>query len=295
MGIQATYRGWVMAKALRVFIVLLLVLSIAGLILGFVLFKQREVVKKRTLNLQDGVAAIAAEIAAPREPHVRAIDQKVDPQALMKLDEMGGQIELVKRLAQARRDQHFQEGEDHVATKGKLTQTEAELFTTRQRLADTEASLARAREENTRLQNTIAEKDGQIRQLEGEVVALKTSVDDLKKEVAKKDDELQNSAIEIRTLKDQLARYENDPTKVGGVIKPGLSGEIIAVNADWNFVVLNIGSGDTLVPSAEMLVHRGDELIGKVRVLTVTDKLAIADIMRDWQKLPLREGDSVLF
>jgi len=284
-----------MAKVLRVFVVLLLVLSIAGLVLGFLLFKQREVVKKRTQNLQDGIAAIASEITAAKEPHVRAIDQRVDAQALMKIEEMGGQIELVKRLAQTRREQHFQEGEDHVATKGKLTQTEAELFTTRQRLADTEASLARAREENTRLQNTIAEKDGQIRQLEGEVTALKTSVDDLKREVARKDEELQNMTIENRTLKDQLARYENDPTKVAGTIKPGLTGEIIAVNADWNFVVLNIGSEDTLAPLAEMMVHRGDELIGKVRVLTVTEKLAIADIMRDWQKQPLREGDSVLF
>lgn len=284
-----------MGKVLRVFIVLLLVLSIASLVLGFLLFKQREVVKKRTQNLENGLIAVATEITAPREPHIRAIDQKVDAQALMKVEEMGGQIELIRRLAQTRRDQHFQEGEDHVATKGKLSQTEAELFTTRQRLADTEASLARAREENNRLQNTLAEREGQIRRLESEVADLKTTVDGLKQDLAKKDDELQNKEIEIRALKDTIARYENDPTRAAGAVRQGLTGEIIVVNDEWNFVVLNIGSEDTLVPSAEMLVHRGDELIGKVRVLTVTEKLAIADILRDWQKRPFREGDSVLF
>ena len=73
----------------------------------------------------------------------------------------------------------------------------------------------------------------------------------------------------------------------------GLHGRVVVVNKDWNFVVLDIGSRAGLVPNAEMLVHRGDLLIGKVLVSGVTRDLAIADIRPEWQQMQIQEGDFV--
>ncbi len=288
-----------MAKALRVFVVVLFVLSIAGLVLGILLFNQRTLVKERTQTLEEGVATIAQEIVKPREPHIRAMEQRVDREALMSPDKTArdGQIELVKRLVQARHDQYFQEGEDHVATKGKLAQTEAELFTTRQQLADTRNQLAAERERVQALTAEVAAKKAEIDQLKGEVATLNDTVAGLRADLAKKDEEVQNLIVEVKQLEAEVSRYRGADGSVIGKVKPGLTGEIVAVNPEWNFVVLNIGSEASLVPTAEMLVHRGEELIGRVRVMSVTEKLAIADIMRgEWEMgVPLREGDRVLF
>lgn len=288
-----------MAKALRIFVVILFVLSIAGLVLGILLFNQRKLVKERTQTLESGVAAIAQEITRAREPHIRAMEQRVDPEALMSADRAArdGQIELVKRLVQARHDQHFQEGEDHVATKAKLAQTEADLFTTRQQLADTRNQLAAERERVQALTAEVAAKNAEIAQLKDDVEQLNATIGGLRADLEKKDAELQNMIVEAKQLEAELARIRGTDGSVVGKVKAGLTGEIVAVNPEWNFVVLNIGSDSSLVPTAEMMVHRGEELIGRVRVMSVTEKLAIADIMRgEWEMgVPLREGDRVLF
>jgi hypothetical protein len=59
--------------------------------------------------------------------------------------------------------------------------------------------------------------------------------------------------------------------------------------------VLDIGSDSGLVRDAQMLVHRADKLIGKVRITNVQKSMAIAEIMMDWEQSPVREGDYVLY
>lgn len=284
-----------MAKALRVFVIVLLLLSIAALVLGILLFGQREVMKSRTQKLEQGMAEVAQRLTAPKEPHVVAIDQRVDGEAIKDIAQMDGQITLVGRLAETRLEQYFQEGEDHVATKTKLTQTELELATTRQQLADTRAELASARDEIVRKDAEIATKTTRISELEEQVAGLNKNIEDLRGQIATMEENIQDEKSRGDQLQAALDRIMPPDGAPPTNVKPGLTGEIITVNSEWNFVVLNIGRESTLVPFAEMLVHRGDDLIGKVRVLSVTETLAIADILRDWQIQPLQEGDRVLF
>ena len=55
-----------------------------------------------------------------------------------------------------------------------------------------------------------------------------------------------------------------------------LPGTILAVNQAWNFVVLSLGDRQGVVPNAEMLVQRGGQLLGKVRVTSVEPSTSIA-------------------
>ncbi len=284
-----------MAKALRVLVLILLVLSIASLWLGIVLFRQREVVKGRTQKLERGLAEIAQKLAAPKEPHIVAIDRRVDPEILKDYAQMDGQITLVGRIAETRLEQYFQEGEDHRATKGELTRTKLELDNTIRQLNDTREQLAQARREIAEKEAEIARQRGRIGELERELAELNKTVGELRRQVADLEEKVHSKEIEIARLEDLINRDRGGAAEAVRAVKPGLSGEIITVNPDWNFVILNIGSRDTLVPSAEMLVHRGDNLIGRVRVRSVTENLAIAEIIRDWELQPLREGDRVLF
>ncbi len=74
----------------------------------------------------------------------------------------------------------------------------------------------------------------------------------------------------------------------------GLFGKVLIVNPEWNFVVLDIGSERGLVPAAEMLVHRSDRLIGRVRITSVDEEMAVAEIMGDWEERTIRSGDLVI-
>jgi len=80
-------------------------------------------------------------------------------------------------------------------------------------------------------------------------------------------------------------------------MRNGLSGRILAVNQAWNFVVLNIGDKNGIVSNAEMLVKRGNQLVGKVRVTSVEPSTAIADIVSSSvpRGFAIQPGDNVIY
>ncbi len=59
----------------------------------------------------------------------------------------------------------------------------------------------------------------------------------------------------------------------------GLSGKILAYNPGWNFVVLSIGDRQGLKANAQMIIMRGNQAIGKVKVTSVEPGNSIADIV----------------
>ena len=108
---------------------------------------------------------------------------------------------------------------------------------------------------------------------------------------------------EKNILKDQLTKLDGEKKKLeeqaarrrGGKMPDGLTGHIMAVNPDWNFVVLDIGSNDGVVENASMIIYRDGKLVGKLKVTSVEPSIAIADILADWQQTPPLEGDTVTF
>lgn len=74
---------------------------------------------------------------------------------------------------------------------------------------------------------------------------------------------------------------------------PGISGKVTFVNRAWNFVVLNVGLSNGLIPKGELIVYRGDRFLGKVKVTSVEENTAVADIESD-AKGDIQAGDSVL-
>ena len=81
------------------------------------------------------------------------------------------------------------------------------------------------------------------------------------------------------------------------VVKKGLEGRILAVNPAWNFVVLNLGDKNGVVNNTELLVKRGTQLLGKVRITSVEPSTSIADIVANSvpQGATISPGDNVIF
>lgn len=70
-------------------------------------------------------------------------------------------------------------------------------------------------------------------------------------------------------------------------------GEIVVVNREYDFIVMNIGKNHGLSIGQEFQILRGNQVLGKAKVEKVYDELSAAAIMPDSQKNNIREGDNV--
>jgi len=293
-----------MAKALKVFIVLLLVLGAAALGLEVMVFLKRQELKGRTQKLEQAVVDVGRNLTTAREPFIQGLPQSPDAEMLKVFRNdlepsktMDAPLNLVRSLAENRLVELNNTYTD-------LKQTRDDLATTRQELADTRRQLETARTEIARLEGVVREKDAEIaarrreiEELNGKVAGMEQELQAAKDTIAKAEEERQELKDRIVSLEQTLRAIDKslDPSGAAQDVPRGLSGQVLVVYPEWNFVILNLGLGSKLAPNVEMLVHRGDDLVGKIRVTSVKEKIAIADIERDFEKMPIREGDHVLF
>ena len=82
-----------------------------------------------------------------------------------------------------------------------------------------------------------------------------------------------------------------------GTRKPGVRGNVLAVNQAYNFVVLNLGGRQGVEPNSELLVLRGGTLIGRIRISSVEPSTAIGDIITSSlaRGVQVQPGDNVIY
>ena len=280
-----------MAKMLKWLVLLILLLSAAALGLGIVLFRNREVLKGRNEKLAEGHLAVAKSLhyAALTAEQLKA-NTKED---LARLDEP------LKKLAN-QANVTFADLQDTKKTlaenKAKLAKTTDELNATKGQLAAANAKIAENAEIVAKKDQEIADKQSKLTQLESDKTALACQVEDLNKKITKNEAEITELHAQIKEKNDNIKDLRAQLGEKFPIPK-GTTGQILAISPEWKFCVLNIGRDNGLWPAAEMLVHRGDQLIGRVRIGIVHKKVAIADILSDWtvQGAVIREGDSVLY
>ncbi len=276
-----------MAKLLKPMVIVLLVLSITSLVLGIMLFNQREVIKGRTQRLENATADFA------RSLHYDDLDR----QALMDYDRMGTVLNRLNVHAALTWQELQDTIQDLANTRPVLEQTGEELRVTQNRLEAAEQRIVPLEDDLAERTAELARTNQQIVQLERDKAGLQGRVDDLELQVARIEEEKLEMAETIADQQSLIEEYEAEIFADDDVIgtPPGLAGRILIVNPDWNFVVLDVGSNNGLSLNTEMLVHRNDVLVGRVRVSNVKRRLAVAEIMGDWKQAPLQEGDHVLF
>jgi predicted nucleic acid-binding Zn-ribbon protein len=278
-----------MAKALTPLIIVLLVLSIVSLVLGIQLFSQREQVKGRTLKLQDATAEVAQNLNY----------EGLDRNALQDFARMDSQLLPLKTHAKLQYDKL-------IDTQTTLTNTVEKLEDTEAQLDETTAELEDSRKKVGELTDEVAEKEGTITELEGTVTKLEESQEKLNEEVANQEREIENYE---RTLRDKEREYAELLEQYKDVVKDlnvatattetagpdlAVSGVVLLVNRDWNFVVVNLGEEQGLQANNVMLVHRGTELVGKIRISDVKPNMSVGEMIKSWEQLPVEQGDAVI-
>ena len=121
---------------------------------------------------------------------------------------------------------------------------------------------------------------------------------DFQKQLEEK--ELLNESLQAKNkdLESQIAVLKQaEAGRKARIMRNGLEGRILAVNAAWNFVVLSLGDRNGVVTNAEMLIKRGSQLIGKVRVTSVEPSSSIADIVSNSLRkgFSVQPGDTVIY
>lgn len=279
-----------MGKALQPLVIVLLILGIVALILGSMLFSQREVLKGRTVVHEEAVVKIAQNL------QMEGLDPGRMTQQMKDYNTMRTPLDLVAVAAQNKHEMLVQTKADLDATRTELANTKTELEGTKNELAAAQQKIVDLNDTIEKKNVELVEANGRIVQLEQDKNGLQLQIDDLNNQLLKAEDEMRDLQDKIATLEKVIKDYEaKEGTPGTARIPVGTMGRVLVVNPDWNFVVLDIGSEQGLVPNAEMLVHRKDQLIGKVRISTVEKTLAIAEILRDWTTQPINEGDYVLY
>jgi len=118
-------------------------------------------------------------------------------------------------------------------------------------------------------------------------------VEEMKDEMHAQNQTLAERDGKIRDLEDRLASYTiiDDETTVDG--GRDVEGRILDVNEDWNFVTIDLGKGK-VEQGRHMLVARNGKLIARLLVSRVLGRISIAEIMPEARTGSVRVGDRVI-
>jgi len=197
-------------------------------------------------------------------------------------------------------------------TKTKLAKTQSDLTKSQADLADTKSDrdkavaraeaqvkradellsvkLARATQERDDAQNELASFKATGLSPE-QIVKLNKTLKDARSEIEAINGEKTVLEHEKARLQTRLDRYEG--TNAFVMLRANLHGKILVVDPKWDFVVLNIGDDQGVLPDGEMLVSRDGKLVAKVIVRSVQKDRSIANIVPGWKLGEPVEGDEV--
>jgi flagellar biosynthesis chaperone FliJ len=212
-------------------------------------------------------------------------------------------------------------------TKAQLTKAQGDLKTASQNLASTVTEKDQLTSRLSGVQTDLEKTKAQVAQLTNDRTSLEAQISQLTTDLQAKTQELEQkttpgSANPAEGGTDQQAQIAEQQTLISKLqgdldsarfqlatlqkekedrmqqkMRNGLSGRVLAVNPAWNFVVLSLGDKNGVVNNAELLVKRGSQYIGKVRVTSVEPSTSIADIVANSvpQGTAISPGDNVIY
>jgi hypothetical protein len=125
---------------------------------------------------------------------------------------------------------------------------------------------------------------------------LESDVDDAKQELAAKQGEIEIVSKKVAANESQIQRREVGQVKrLAGIGRNATEGVITAVNRDWGFVVVNIGSKQGISGDSRLIVKRSGSRIADLSIVSVKPGITVADIRQDSLTGVVQPGDRVIF
>ena len=155
-----------------------------------------------------------------------------------------------------------------------------------------------------RLTSDLTQARNDMKQLSGQLAQLQTERDTAKQQLADAEEakgELESKVMELSnerpTVELEKILVSGDQVRGGQTIfaggKVSTDGQVVVVNREYDFIVMNLGRNHGLAIGQEFQVFRNDEVMGRVKVEKVYDELSAAAIVQETQPDNIREGDLV--
>lgn len=290
----------------RIAIVLILALSIGALFMSVRLFQQRETLKGRTQKLEDAIHKVAATIEVEGGSNANARlsipDDQLKTYKAVKNGPATTMDQPLNQLLTAAQSQLVKLNN----TRGELADTKSTLAKTQEELKTTQAELAPAKAKIKEHEATIEAKNAVISEKEAVIKNLETEKSELTARIEVAQGQFRQAEAEGDDLKEDIDRVENevvllriklDPNELKKAMPKGQQGVVTYVNSNWNFLIVRLTPEcqRLLVPKFEFMIYRVDKLVGKCRIESIVDNLAVAEIVSDWQQMIPRNGDGILY
>jgi predicted RNase H-like nuclease (RuvC/YqgF family) len=153
---------------------------------------------------------------------------------------------------------------------------------------DLEQARSEAKQATTQLSQFQSEREGMKQQL----ADLEQAKGDLESKVLELADRPTVELEKVLVTNDQLLNGPG-PMMTTLAAASGRSGEVVVINREYDFIVMNLGKNHGLAVGQEFQIVRGEQVLGRVKVEKVYDELSAAAILPDSQKDTIREGDTV--
>ena len=194
-----------------------------------------------------------------------------------------------------------------VATQKELNSTKETLATTTKERDDAVAQVDDLTKKNGVLTDSLKKTQGERDSARDELAAwkalgipienIKATLASLKTVTENRDALAAENKLLNRKIIAQKAELDNlrDPDGPGPDMTPGLRGKVLVADPKFNFVVLNIGAKQEVVPFGRFLVSRNGHLVAKLKVQSVQPDRSIANVMPGWNISEIQEGDEVFY
>ncbi len=159
-----------------------------------------------------------------------------------------------------------------------------------------EKSIAKLTESKKEIEQRLIETESIIQNRINEIVDIKRSIDHRLKTSpvgSQKGDEVELSPIIVSAP----SRMNNLSAEKAGVTlaepgeSPGFNGQVLSINKEDNFVIVDLGVSDGVRIGDTLTVYRGNEFIANLEVIQTRNDISAADIRQKQDHIKI--GDSV--
>lgn len=301
-----------MGKALKVFVILNLALSAFVIYIGIQAFNGRKILKAEALELEKSLSRLSGNLQwGAKVPWENEGEEKQvafrfsQPARAEGLANLRNELEPLGRFATTREAQLAQRHNELVVTR-------STLMDTRDTLATRERELAAAQKQESDLTAELAGTNAALSDARNQVSNLETGKSDRELKITSKNNtltELNNTLasleidLESRIQERDNAKDEYERCRIGEAGEKskeidvrGSKGLVMAVNKDWEYVVIDKGNLK-VEPNFQAYVHRGKEYVGKLNVVRVEENLAVAEIVPGSivEGQSIQPGDTLFF
>ena len=250
------------------------------------------------LSLVGAGAAIWLQIQEREKRHAAERELRF---TMAERDELKGQLEQVQQAKSRIEEELGHVRKDLLTTQDKLSQAVASQEALSRAVEDRQKEIARvtkeldqSRTEHQELSKQVTELTQEREELGRQLAELEQAKSDLESKVTQLSDQPTVELDKIVVSNPQpLASGAVAAVPVSAVVSSPAAGQVIVINREYDFIVINLGKKQGLSIGQEFQVVRGSEVLGKVKVEKVYDELSAAAILPESQKENIREGDTV--